>query len=272
MNDTEVGAIVDTDRDELRERIELMRQRFYRLARSADPNARRRGLDWDVQQVVAHVLAVAHRYRAFAETGNFHPAGNPRELDEINQSELEAIMAPIPDLVGQLEALEPVMDAWFDGLPEDFSGEFHYGAMVSRSVTQINWLGELVMHGEDIARAVGEPWEISERDMLLYLLEAAEVAPAMLRADIDPATNISVALRIPDARPYVIHVHDGILEMRARRPGDRPDAVLKGPASTVIAMLLNRISPVTAVRRGLRIVGGRRPWKAMQLQSCIETV
>jgi hypothetical protein len=41
---------------------------------------------------------------------------------------------------------------------------------------------------------------------------------------------------------------------------------------TMIEMLLNRIGPVAATRRGLRIVGGRRPWKALQLQSCIETV
>ncbi len=89
------------------------------------------------------------------------------------------------------------MDAWFDGLPDDFSGEFHCGAMISGSVVQINWLAELVLHGDDIARSVGVPWEISERDMLLWFLEAAEVAPAYVRADIDPATEICVALQIP---------------------------------------------------------------------------
>ena len=271
MKDTGFVAIVDTDHDELRDRIETMRQRFYRLARSADPNARRKGLDWDVQQVVAHVLSVAHRYRTFAETNDFRRASHPREGDQINQEELEAVMAPIPELVDQLEALEPVMDTWFDGLPDDFTGEFHCGAMVCGLVAQINWLAELILHGDDIARAVGVPWEISEGDMLLWMREAAEVAPAYVRADLDPATDICVALQIPDARPYVIHVHDGVVEMRARRPDDRPDTVMKAPASTMAAMLLNRIGPFTAARRGLRIVGGRRPWKAMKLQSCMET-
>jgi hypothetical protein len=67
-----------------------------------------------------------------------------------------------------------------------------------------------------------------------------------------------------------VHVHDGIAEMRARRPNDRPDAVLKAPASTMARLLLQRIGPFTAARQGLRIVGGRRPWKAMRLQSCFE--
>lgn len=272
MNDTDLNAIVDTGRDELRGRIEVMRQRFYRLALSADPAATPSGMKWTVQQIVAHVLAVAHRYRSFAETGDFRRAANPRDLDQLNQEEMEALVAPIPELVDHLQALEPLMDTWFDNLPVDFAGEFHYGVTVSAVVAQVNWLGELVFHGDDIARAVGATWVISERDMLLYLREAVDVSPAFARKDMDPATEICVALKVPDARPYVIHVHDGKLDMRARRPDDRPDAVLKVPASTLIFMLLNRIGPVTAMRRGLRIVGGRRPWRALKLQSCIETV
>jgi hypothetical protein len=108
--------------------------------------------------------------------------------------------------------------------------------------------------------------------VLLYLLEVVEVAPTFVRADLDPVVDSSVALQVPDARPYVIHVHDGMLELRPRKSDDRLDAVLKAPASTMIAMLVNRIGPAMAVRRGLRIVGGRRPWKAMKLQSCVERI
>ncbi|WP_137147986.1 maleylpyruvate isomerase N-terminal domain-containing protein [Mycolicibacterium sp. CR10] len=270
MNDTGYVAIVDTDRDELRDRIDQARRRFYRLARSADPDARRRGLDWNVHQVIAHVLCVARRYQAVIEGRDFRRALHPRELDQINQEEMLAAMAPIPELLEDLEALEPVMDAYFDSLSDDYTVEFHCGAMASGIVAQVNWLFDLVLHGEDIARAVGVPWAISERDMLLLLREFVELAPAYLKAEVSPATDICVALRIPGARPYVMHVHNGTLEVRPRRSGDRPDAVVKAPASTMIRLILHRIGPVTAVRRGLRVVGGRRPWKAMQLQSCIE--
>ena len=270
MNDIEIVALVDTDRDELRDRIGETRQRFYRLARSADPHARRRGLDWTVHEVIAHVLCVARRYQAIAEGRDFRRARYPRELDQINHEEMLAAMAPIPELLNELEALEPVMDTLFDGLPDDYTLEFHCGAMVSGVITQVNWLFDLVLHGEDIARAVGAPWEIRERDMLLLLREGMELAPAYLSAGTSPATDICVALQIPDARPYVIHVHDGIAEARALRAVDRPDAVLKAPASTMIRLLLRRIGPFTAMRQGLRLVGGRRPWRAMKLQPCFE--
>jgi uncharacterized protein (TIGR03083 family) len=270
MNNTWITALVDTDRDELRDRIQQARQRFYAVASAADPQARRPGLDWNVHQVIAHVLCVARRYQAVIEGRDFRRARHPREGDLINQEEMLAALAPIPELLEELKALEPVMDVFFDELPDDYTVEFHCNVMVSGIIVQVNWLFELNLHGEDIARAAGLPWEIRERDMLLLLREGMELAPAWVKAGLSPATDICVALQIPDAHPYVMHVHNGILEVRARRASDRPDAVLKGPASTMIRLFLHRIGPVAAMRQGLRIVGGRRPWKAMKLASCIE--
>jgi uncharacterized protein (TIGR03083 family) len=270
MNNTGFVALVDTDRNELRDRIEEARQRFYQLARTADPNARRLGLDWTVHQVIAHVLCVARRYQAIIEGRDFRRAVRPRDLDQINDEEMLAAMAPIPELLAELATLEPLMDGYFDGLPDDYTVELHCGAMGSGIIVQINWLFDVLLHGEDIARAVGTPFEIRERDMLLMLREGIELTPSYVNQGLSPAIDICVALEIPDARPHVIHVHDGIAEARARRPDDRPDAVLKGPASTVLRLVLHRIGPLTAMRHGLRIVGGRRPWKAMKIASCIE--
>ena len=61
-------------------------------------------------------------------------------------------------------------------------------------------------------------------------------------------------------------------EMRERRVTDRPDAVLRASAATLTQLLYHRIGPLTATRRGLRIVGGRRPWVALTLMSHFEQV
>jgi hypothetical protein len=106
--------------------------------------------------------------------------------------------------------------------------------------------------------------------MLLVLRSGTEMGPLYLRPEVPADTDVCVALRIPEARPYVIHIHDGTAEMRERRPNDRADAVLRLPPSTLTQLLYQRIGPFTAVRRGLRIVGGRRPWAALKLQSYFE--
>ncbi|OBF04748.1 hypothetical protein A5730_17025 [Mycobacterium sp. ACS4054] len=272
MNDTDYVAIVDTNRDELRDRIGRARVRFDRLVRSADPDLCVPGLDWTVQQVVAHVLSMAHRFQALAEGRDFHRATYARDLDDINRAELEALMAPIPEIADQINDLAPVMDAFFDGGSNDRVYEAHGGAMLDIIAGQAVWLGELILHGRDVARAIRAPWQIDERDMLLIargLMQYGE-GPGYLRTGLPPGTDLCVAFTLPGARPYVIHIHDGVADMRERRPADRPDAVLQMPASTLCDLIYQRIGPVTAARRGLRIVGGRRPWKALKLHSYLE--
>jgi hypothetical protein len=60
--------------------------------------------------------------------------------------------------------------------------------------------------------------------------------------------------------------------MRVRRPDDRPDAVLRLPASTLTQLFYQRIGVFSAVLKGLRIAGGRRPWVALKLKSYFEPV
>jgi hypothetical protein len=271
MNDTGYIALVDTTRDELRERIQLARQRFDQLVRAANPHARPPGSRWTVQQVVAHVLTIALHYRDLATTGDYHRAAYPSEVAQINQSELEAAMAPNPELADQLLALAPVMDGYFDAVTNE--GQvvaFHCGGYIDGITSQTNWLGELLLHGHEIAQAVKAPWELPERDMLLIARGLMQIAPAYLRAGIPPHRELCVSLKVAGARPYLIHIHHGSAEIRERRRGDRPDAVLRAPASTLTQLLYQRIGPLTAARQGLTVVGGRRPWRALKLQSYFE--
>jgi uncharacterized damage-inducible protein DinB len=270
MNDTGDVGLVDTDRAELREQIAQARNRFDRLVRTADPDARVPRSEWTVQQTVAHVLTEANRYVAVARGGDYRHARHPREVDVINQEELGAVMAPIPELADQVQALAPEMDAFFDTLT-DRAGTFPFHHAIADSVTaQTIWLAELLFHGHDVARAVKARWELPERDMALVLRGALQIADGWLRRDTGTATDMCVAFKIHGARPYLIHIHGGRAEIRERRAEDRPDAVLKGPASLFTQLLYQRTGPLVATLRGLRIVGGRRPWLALRLQSCFE--
>ncbi|MFZ0832031.1 MAG: maleylpyruvate isomerase N-terminal domain-containing protein [Mycobacterium sp.] len=270
MNGTDYVGLVDTDRAELRERIGATQERFDRLVRAADPDARVPHSEWTVQQTVAHVLTVAHRYREIAQGRDYRRARHPRELDTINLGEFEAVIAPIPELADQLQALAPEMDAFFDALV-DRAGTFPFHHTTADSVTaQTNWLGELLFHGHDVARAVKSRWELPERDMALVLRGALQLGPAWLRRDTGAATDLCVAFEVHGARPYLIDIRGGRADIRERRAEDRPDAVLRGPASVFTQLLYQRTGPLAAALRGLRIVGGRRPWLALRLQSCFE--
>lgn len=268
MNDTGFVGLVDTTRTEIRDRIDLARNRFDRLVRSADALARVPGSRWNVQEVAAHVLTVANRYYEVAQGGMYHPAEAPDGVAALNQAELEAALAPVPEVADRLRALAADIDSYFDTLSDDRPTiPFHGGGFIGGITAQTNWLGELLLHGEDIARAVKAPWDLDERDMLLVTRGLMQIAPIFLRSETPLSTDVSVALQVRGARPYLMHIHHGRAESRERRLDDRPDAVLRTPASTFAQLLYQRIGPLTATRRGLRIVGGRRPWRALKLQS-----
>lgn len=270
MDDIGIAALVDITRDELRERIAQALERFIRLARTADPHARPPRSNWTVQQVFSHVLSLGHRYLEYVE-GRYRLAAHPVEVSGLNQIELEAAMAPIPELIDRLQILAPRLDELFDEVADN--GRvlgFHCGAVVDGITWQTNWLGELLLHGQDIARAVKAPWVLPERDMLFIARGLMQIGPAYVRTTIAPSTNICAAIVIPEARPYLIHIHDGVGEIRCSHPDDRFDAILRLPASTLTQLLYQRIGPFNAVRQGLRVVGGRRPWVALKLQSCFE--
>jgi uncharacterized protein (TIGR03083 family) len=268
MNDTDYVALVDTDRAELRQRIAAALERFDRLLRSADPQARIPGGEWTVAQLGAHMVSITHRYRQAIRGEDYRRAMSVTDMDVINQAEMEALVAPVPELADQIRAVAGEMDDWFDAHGDEPDvAQFHGGAMISGLTAQTNWLGELVMHGSDVARAVKAPFRMDERDMLLVARGMMEYGHGFLRPDVSPATNVCVALKIPGARPYLIHIHDGIAEFRARTPGDRPDSVMRVHASTLTELFYKRIGQFTAARQGLFIVGGRRPWVALKLAS-----
>jgi uncharacterized protein (TIGR03083 family) len=271
MNDTTQAALVDTSRDELRERIADASQRFDRLVRTADPLARVPGHSWTVHQTVAHVLTIVHRYRQVARGLMYRPGASPHAIAALNQTELEAAMAPVPELADEIQEQMPEVQTYFDTVDLDRPAfPFHQYAVVTGFTSQTNLLGELVLHGEDIARAVKAPWKLDERDMLLVARGLAELVPPYVRRETAANADVTVAFDLPGARPYVIRIDRGNGEMRERRHGDRPDATLRMPASTFIQLLYQRIGPLTAARRGLRIVGGRRPWVALKLMAYIE--
>jgi hypothetical protein len=268
MDDTGYLGLTDTTREELRARIALAHDRFDFLVRTADPLAQPPGSRWTVQQVAAHVLTIANRYHEVAQGGMYRPADTPTGVAALNQAELEAALGPVPVLADQLRALTADIDGYFDTLTGDCPTiPFHGGGFIGGTTAQTNWLGELLLHGQDIARAVKSPWELNERDMLLIARGLMQIAPIFLRSETPASTDVCVALQVSEARPYLMRIMEGAVETRERRQSDRPDAVLRTPASTLTQLLYQRIGPFAATRRGLRVVGGRRPWLALKLQS-----
>jgi hypothetical protein len=125
--------------------------------------AARRGIrarsDLDDGAVVRHLIAVAELYREFlrGDTGGFatvaeRQASNDRGIATVGECTGEDLARSVRALAAEAEAA-----------PAGLRIPWHGGLRLPVSAVLGIYLGELLVHGHDLAVAVGRPWRIPRR-------------------------------------------------------------------------------------------------------------
>jgi uncharacterized protein (TIGR03083 family) len=176
------------------------------------------GLDWTVGETVAHVESVYLRYTVDL-TRAASPAGvAAQNADDIARLgvDVERAIATIDEQVARLAR---IVDRVAPGqlLP------FHSGQMTTLAGGWGNLLGELLAHGDDVARATGAPFAYPSEDTEILWRFAAPVLQGWLRPE---AASVVESWRIEFAfGPVDFALDRG--EMRwGDLPGEPPDHVL----------------------------------------------
>ncbi|MEZ0577131.1 maleylpyruvate isomerase family mycothiol-dependent enzyme [Nocardioides sp. MH1] len=255
---------ITTDRDELLHRLAEAGQRFTRLAGSVPPDTRARASDWTARDVVAHVLTVVRRYTTRDLDSWDGLSSTPAEVNEQNAAELAALVdVGMDDLVAELRKELETLTAIYREVDLDASYRFHFRTEIDGYGGLGNMIGELLVHGYDIARGAGRPWPIDDRDAQLVLNGILQVADGVLDPLATAGLDLSVLWRIGEARAmlHLEHGRGGFID-----PADgpaRPDVVIGGPPAATLLSLYGRIGTFEAARRGVLVRGGRRPWRAL---------
>jgi hypothetical protein len=174
------------------------------------------GLDWNVGEAVAHVLTVVRR--GFADRRRSANAAATADLNQVCLDETpERNLAVLVDLLRA--DVHIALDLVFPKVEEDRVFAFHGGVQTTMTPALRILLGEYVIHGYDIARAVGRPWTITEAEA--FLLVPGPLLGAWVRPD---AAEEAYELRLGEAPPIRFDVGPGRL------------AVSEGTGGTVIAM------------------------------------
>jgi hypothetical protein len=180
------------------------------------------GLTWTVAECAAHLLSLFRRMTGDARRSP-DPAGVAR-LNALANAEigrdLEAIRGEIESLLGAICELALV-------LPHDRRFEFHAGRRVTYGQYVALLVAELVVHGDDIARATGRGWPVSAADIRPVWRLAVPVLGGWLRPSADVVTE-SWALLLPDRPPVVLEIDRGVLRVGGT-PGRDPDHMLAVP-------------------------------------------
>ena len=218
---------VEPTRDQVMSALHDASTRFIGLVESLEPSDAVRpvpGLDWDVAETVAHVLTVVRR--GFADRRRSATASETAGLNQVCLEEMtERDLGVLARLLR--EDVHTALDLVFPKIPDDREFPFHGGVVTTMTPALRILLGEYVIHGYDVARAVGRPWSIPDAESLL--LVPGRLMGAWVRPD---AAEETYELRLGDAPPIRMAVGPRRLEVE-QATGGTP--ISMAPADFVLA-------------------------------------
>jgi uncharacterized protein (TIGR03083 family) len=270
--------VVPLDREVARAAIGAAAERFTALLRDThDIGRQAAGTDWTVAETAAHVSVVLAGFSA-AIAGEsqalsleqYVDADFPTRLANTNDATIamvdhteaarltEMITAGAQRFLELASAVDPHLDCatpW-------------YGPGRTRTVDCLTALalGELTVHGHDIAAGTGRPWPISaEHAKLIVGTVCPEMSPLVVRPEAGRGAPVTYEVRLRGNGPrYVIRVADGTAEVRAA--GGPVDCVISADPVAYLLVVYGRIPLGRALLRGGMVAWGRRPWLALRFK------
>lgn len=252
----------------MHEEIADLGEEFATLLRSTrDGDQRVHGSEWSIAELGAHLVDVARRNVAMASGEELtYPQGDDtheamaamnaeRMLEERDPAGLAALLIEenqnLLDMLGT-EGDRPLR--WYDvEIPtSSFAGV---------------WLGELLIHGLDLARTLDRAWPISREQAVAVFEGLRPIFPSVVDRDAAPRAAGTYHLRVRGHADYAFHVTpDGDLTVD---PGKPARADLHVSVSPVAYLLVGygRANQWAAVAKGQIRAWGRKPWLAARFGS-----
>ena len=272
-------AVVALDREAARAAIRAAAARFTALLQETDDIARpAAGTDWTVAETAAHVsigltvfsAAIAPAPQTLTPE-QYLDANFPTRLAAANAASIalvdrtdagrlaELITTGAQRFLELAGAADPQMDCetpW-------------YGTGMTRTVDCLTALalGELTVHGYDIATGTGRPWPISDENAKLIVgTVCPEMVPLAVRPEAGQRAPVTYEVRLRGNGPrYVIRVADGTATVRAA--GGPVDCVISADPVTYLLVIYGRMPLSRALMRGGIRAWGRRPWLGLRFKN-----
>jgi uncharacterized protein (TIGR03083 family) len=254
-----------TDSSPLALELRAAVKRYTELAQSADGTQPLDGSAWNIRESIAHVATVVPRYAKFPH-GTQRLAETPADLPRLNADEIEALgQRPVAELIDVLEqAVEAVIrqvEAYGDQPPEY---RFHGGELVPADVALGILLGELVIHGWDLANAMHRNWPVTRQQVWLIWAGVEPVLPGWVEPARSAGHQAAYEVHLGDGRRHVLCFTGGRLSTELPS-GCQIDCHVGGSPQTILLILYRRLSPWRAALTGRVLAWGRRPWLAFSL-------
>ena len=252
------------DQSEARIALAASTRRFADLIRAApNPEQQIVGSEWCVREVAAHVLLIAEAFERYL-TGDTTPVIDITDLASSNPTAVATIQEANP--VTLANSLKTAVDRYLE-LTRDrdlTDAMWWHGVETTVGAVYGIYLGELLMHGYDVARTIERAWPIDAADATIVLEGVTQIVHLFL----DPVRSqheASFELRLRTGPSFAFRFAGGTLRVDRGRARDADCRISADPAA-LLPVLYKRRSQWGAIARGQLVAFGRRPWLALRLK------
>ncbi|MDQ1444520.1 MAG: hypothetical protein QOI20_984 [Acidimicrobiaceae bacterium] len=259
---------------DLEARVRANVDRVRALLAGADGARPIPGSDWTVAEAGAHVVSGARNYVELFR-GVPSPVGDISETAAVNASHLAEYAERDPaaiaaDLPG---TYDEVLAAYREAGP-DAVLQWHGGLAVTAADNLGVLLGELVVHGWDIAQGLGRPWPIDPADARAVLVAGLRVAPVMVDRDKARRLTGTMEIRLRGGERVSLRWRDGALDVGevaavGQALSDKADCVISAEPVAFLLQSYGRGSKWRPLLTGKVMAWGRKPMLALRMQTAL---
>lgn len=232
-----------------------------------DPRPRAIGT-WSVGDVASHVASVFENYAAMISGREPVLATSTEDIGRINSMWLDR--DPRRDPREASSRIEDAYDRMMQGVHAakgNPSIAWHGGLTFPLSTVVCLALGEVLVHGHDIASASGSSWVIPADEARTVLAGIIVLSPQYVDRAAAGGFSAVYDLRIRRGLRTCLEFIDGRLTLG--EPGMRADCTISADAAAFLLVAYGRVSVWRLVLRGRLLAWGRRPWLGLKLPSLL---
>lgn len=236
------------------------------LRAGGDPSVTAIG-EWDAQHLAAHLAAGVSLMPAYAR-GEGHPEHETASRAAFNDRALTSHLDRSFDEIAAIceknasEALDVISAT--EGDPEIP----WMGLSIPQSSLAAILLGEVMVHGYDLARAWGKPWPLEAEHCRLMIMGLLPSLPHFVARDAAAGFAGTYELRVRGGETFRFIFTDGSLEV-AEGPGPA-DARMSLDPVAYLMVGYGRWGQWGQIARGRMLAWGRKPWLSMKLANLLE--
>ncbi|HKY76641.1 MAG TPA: maleylpyruvate isomerase family mycothiol-dependent enzyme [Acidimicrobiia bacterium] len=236
------------------------------IAAVPDPMVLAHNSLWTVQEVAAHLIVGGGVYADIARGvpapyQSVEPAYLHAEFTKGNAEIAETDPAKLSRLF--VDAMGGFLDAISD-IPGDTPVIMHGQNPFTVAGAAGVLLGELLLHGYDVATAIGRPWPIDPAATQLVLAAYPPALGFLLNPETTRGLSAGFGIELRGVGEMTVRFTDGVYSLE--EPGAAVDATISADPVAFLMVGTGRLSRYEAIALGLMNVGGNRPDLAIGFQ------